>query len=108
MTVKGPKKVQANKRAKVTVKVKVVGKKAPKATGRVVVKLTAKGKVKGKKVRTVRVKLKKGKATFKLPKLPKGKWVIRVTYPGNAKIAKATSKKYTLKVTAAKKGKKKR
>lgn len=58
-----------------------------KAGGRATVVLT-----KGKAVKRVVVTLKSGKATAKLPKLPKGTWSVRVDYRGDAYYQAAKSK----------------
>jgi hypothetical protein len=60
---------------------------------------------KGKVVKTIAVTVTGGKATVKLPKLPKGKWKVVVTYDGDAHYLGATSASYTLKVKAPKKKK---
>jgi hypothetical protein len=58
-----------------------------KAGGRATVVLT-----KGKAVKRVVVTVKAGKATAKLPKLPKGTWTVRVDYAGDAYYLAAKSK----------------
>lgn len=81
--VKVTKKPTSRKKGKAKVTVKgVKGAAAP--TGKVRIKL-----VKGKKSKTVTLKLnKKGVATKKLPKLAKGTWKVRVSYLGNANYTK--------------------
>ncbi|WP_244931308.1 Ig-like domain repeat protein [Nocardioides sp. W7] len=58
-----------------------------KAGGKATVVLT-----KGKAVKKVVVTIKAGKATVKLPKLPKGTWKVRVDYAGDASYLPAKSK----------------
>jgi hypothetical protein len=85
-------KTSAAASAKLTAKVTVVarGVKAPK--GQVVVKVGAKRLVKKLTV------AKKGKITFKLPRLARGKHQVRAYFKGSAQIA-AGSKKAVLRIT---------
>jgi hypothetical protein len=85
VTVTAPTRVAPSSKAKVTVK---VAAGALKATGKVTV-TWAKGKSK-----TVTLKAKaKGKATFKLPKLSRGTYTLKVAYTGSDRIAKKTVRK---------------
>src|SRR5690606_39682795 len=85
------KTVKASERAKVTVRVKVVG--IAKPTGKLVFK---DGK---KKIRIVKLKAKhRGKITVRLPRLSAGKHKITVTYQGTKQIKKRTSKVMVLRV----------
>ncbi len=80
-----PAKINVNKKAVGTVKVKAAG-------------TTAKGKVtitKGKKT-LVKGNLKAGKVKLTLPKLNKGKHTLKITYAGSASVLKAT-KSFTIK-----------
>jgi hypothetical protein len=61
---------------------------------------------KGKKTKKVKVTIKGGVGTVKLPKLPKGTWSATVAYAGDAHYTSATSKAVKVKVKAAKKKKK--
>ncbi|WP_313407627.1 HtaA domain-containing protein [Aeromicrobium sp.] len=92
--------VKIAKRAAYKAKLKVNKKPTRKAKGKATVNVrgvaggaTTTGKVrlklsKGKKHRFVTVNLVKGKRTVKLPKLAKGKWVVRAAYFGNANYTK--------------------
>lgn len=59
--------------------------------------------VKGKTVKKVTVRLASGKATVKLPKLPKGAWKVTFTYAGDTSYLTAVSPSVTVKSKAAKK-----
>ncbi|MDR1851125.1 MAG: hypothetical protein LBR21_00490, partial [Propionibacteriaceae bacterium] len=85
LTLKIP-TAKANKSAKVTITVTAPGIKKP--NGKVSVKVNGVTKT---------VNVKKGKATFKTPKLKKGSYKITVKWMSNAEI-KSASKKGTLKV----------
>ncbi|MBA4606975.1 HtaA domain-containing protein [Aeromicrobium sp. Marseille-Q0843] len=76
--VKVTRKPTSKKKGLAVVSVKgASGAAAP--TGKVKIKLT-----KGKKSKYVTANLSSGKRLVKLPKLAKGKWVVRVAYYGNA------------------------
>ena len=80
--VKVTRKPTSKKKGLAVVSVKgASGAAAP--TGKVKIKLT-----KGKKSKYVTANLSSGKRTVKLPKLAKGKWVVRVAYYGNANYTK--------------------
>ena len=55
---------------------------------------------KGKATKTVKVTIKAGDGTVKLPKLPKGTWSATVTYAGDTHYLTATSKAVKVKVKA--------
>lgn len=76
------KKPTRRAKGKATVRVKGVAGGAA-TTGKVRLKLT-----KGKKSRFVNVNLSKGKRIVKLPKLAKGRWVVRAAYLGNVNYTK--------------------
>jgi len=63
---------------------------------------------KGKTTKTVKVTIKAGVGTAKLPKLPKGTWSATVTYAGDAHYTSTKSKAVKVKVKAPKKPKKKK
>ena len=82
-------KPTAGKRGRATVAV------SEHATGRATVVLrsaqgTARARSKGKKVATLRVKIKDGVVTVRLPRLARGKYTLLVKVPGNADVARAT------------------
>ncbi|GGD30880.1 hypothetical protein GCM10007231_33000 [Nocardioides daphniae] len=84
-----PKRVKASQRATVTVK--VTG--APRATGKVTIK------VDGKKVRTVVLKAsQRGTVKVRLPKLKRGQHTVVATYAGDRSLRGSTSKRVTFRV----------
>jgi hypothetical protein len=93
-TFKATKVPTAKKKGKATVTVSTpAGLAAAGGTAQVVL-------TKGKTKKTLTVTIVNGTATVKLPKLPKGKWKVVVTYAGDAHYLTATSKSYKLKVKA--------
>ncbi|MDR0504424.1 MAG: Ig-like domain repeat protein, partial [Bifidobacteriaceae bacterium] len=79
-------------RGKVKITVRAVGQVRP--TGKIIVKA-------GKKKVTVKMKASaKGKLTVRLPKLNTGKYLVKATYQGSSKIAKAASSAVRLRVLA--------
>jgi hypothetical protein len=60
------------------------------ATGRVRAVLTT---TKGKKVKALAARIRKGKATVRLPRLAAGTYRLKVTVPGNDAVRKSTAKK---------------